>query len=138
MNVALQLFLGVVSCVVLILLARRLSPKLELRLYAVSLIIAALIYVGFTARGATFAWLALEVAGAAVFTLLALLGLKISALILAFAWALHAAWDVLLHKLLDAAFVPDWYPLTCLSFDLLLAGYLVGQAFLPVKRVPAR
>lgn len=138
MQVALQILLGAVSCLVLIFLARKLSPKHELRLYAISLIIAALIYVGFTARGATTVWLVLEIAGAAVFTLLALLGLKISTLILAFAWAAHAAWDVLLHKLLDAAFVPDWYPLACLGFDLLLAGYLVGQAFLPVKRATAR
>jgi hypothetical protein len=138
MHVALQLLLGAVSCLVLIFLARRLSPKRELRIYAIALIIAALIYVGFTARGATLGWLVLELAGLMVFTLLALLGLKISALILAFAWALHAAWDVLLHKLLNVAFVPDWYPLTCLSFDLLLAAYLVGQAFLPVKRAPAR
>jgi hypothetical protein len=138
MHVALQLLLGAISCLVLILLARRLSPKHELRLYAIALIIAALIYVGFTARGATLSWLVLELTGLMVFTLLALLGLKISALMLAFAWALHAAWDVLLHKLFDVAFVPDWYPLTCLSFDLLLAGYLAGQAFLPVKRASAR
>ncbi len=138
MHVALQLLLGAISCIVLIFLARTLSPKHELRLYAIALIIAALIYVGFTARGATLSWLVLELTGLMVFTLLALLGLKISTLILAFAWALHAAWDVLLHKLFDVAFVPDWYPLTCLSFDLLLAGYLVGQAFLPVKRAPAR
>lgn len=138
MQITLQLILGAVACLVLIFFARRLSPKRELRLYTISLIIAALIYVGFTARGATTAWLVLEIAGAVVFTLLALLGLKISALILAFAWALHAAWDVILHKLVDAAFVPDWYPLTCLSFDLLLAGYLVRQAFLPVNRAPAR
>jgi hypothetical protein len=138
MPIALQLLLGAISCFALIFLARRLGPKHELRIYAISLIIAALIYVAFTARGATATWLALEIAGAVVFTLLALLGLKISVLILAFAWAAHAAWDVVLHKLTDAAFVPDWYPLACLSFDLLLAGYLVGQAFLPVKRARAR
>ena len=138
MQIALQLLLGAASCAVFIVLVRRLGPKHELKLYAVALIIAALIYVIFTARGATFAWLILELAGLLFFTLLALLGLKVSALILAFAWAAHAAWDFLLHKLLDAAFVPDWYPLVCLSFDLLLAGYLVGQAFLPVKRASAR
>jgi len=135
MQIVLQLILGAVSSVVLITLARRLGPKPELRLYAISLFVAALIYVAFTARGATNAWLALEVAGLLAFTLLALLGLKVSALILAFAWAVHAAWDVLLHKLLTATFVPDWYPLTCLSFDLVLAIYLVGQAFLPVESV---
>jgi hypothetical protein len=62
-----------------------------------------------------------------VFTLLAWLGLKVSALILALAWAAHAAWDVLLHKLQNAAFVPDWYPLACLAFDLLLAAYIVAH-----------
>jgi hypothetical protein len=124
MPILLQLLLGALACLALIFLARRFGPKRELRLYAVSLIVAALIYVGFTARGATFSWLALEVAGLIVFTLLALLGLKMSALILALAWAAHSAWDVVLHKLMPAAFVPDWYPLTCLSFDLLLAAYI--------------
>lgn len=128
MQIFLQLLLGAAGGGVLILLARLWGAKRELRLYAISLIVAALIYVVFTARGASFNWLALEIAGLVLFTLLALLGLKASAFILALAWALHAAWDVLLHKLYDAAFVPDWYPLVCLSFDLLLAGYIAVYA----------
>jgi hypothetical protein len=127
MQIAIQLLTGALACGLLIVLARRLKPGRELRLYALSLVIAALVYVGFTARGATLKWLALELAGLAVFTLLAWLGLKVSALILAFAWAAHAAWDALLHKLPGVAFVPDWYPLACLSFDLLLAGYIVAR-----------
>lgn len=127
MQFAIQLLTGVVACGVFILLARRLKPERELRLYALSLVIAALAYVGFTARGAPLKWLALELAGLAMFTLLAWLGLKVSALILAFAWAAHAAWDVLLHKLTRVSFVPDWYPLACLGFDLLLAGYIVAR-----------
>jgi hypothetical protein len=127
MQPAIQLLIGALICGAFILLARRLMPALELRLYALSLVIAALVYVGFTLRGATLRWLALELAGLVVFTLLAWLGLKVSALILAFAWAAHAAWDVLLHKLQDAAFVPDWYPPACLAFDLLLAGYIVAR-----------
>ena len=124
MQIALQFFIGVIVCSVLIVAARVLKPERELRLYALSLVIAALVYVGFTARGAAPSWLALELAGLAVFTLLAWLALKISALILALAWAAHAVWDVALHKLLDVAFVPDWYPLVCAGFDLLLAGYI--------------
>jgi hypothetical protein len=126
-QIAIQLLTGVVACGAFILLARRLKPERELRLYALSLVIAALVYVGFTVRGATLKWLALELAGLALFTLLAWLGLKVSALILALAWAAHAAWDVLLHKLQDVAFVPDWYPLACLGFDLLLAGYIAAR-----------
>jgi hypothetical protein len=127
MQFAIQLLTGVAACGVFIVLARRLKPERELRLYALSLVIAALVYVGFTVRGAPGKWLAVELAGLAVFTLLAWLGLKISALILAFAWAAHAAWDVLLHKLTPVAFVPDWYPLACLGFDLLLAGYIIAR-----------
>jgi hypothetical protein len=127
MQIAIQLLLGVAACAAFIVLARRLKPETELRLYALSLVIAALVYVGFTLRGATLRWLAIELAGLIVFTLLAWLGLKASALILAFAWAAHAAWDLLLHKLLDVAFVPDWYPLACLAFDLVLAGYIAAR-----------
>jgi hypothetical protein len=123
----LQLLIGVIACGALIFVARRLSPERELRLYAVSLVIAALIYVGFTLRGATAAWLSVELAGLLAFTLLAWLGLKMSALILALAWTAHAAWDVLLHQLPDVAFVPDWYPVICVGFDLLLAGYIVAR-----------
>jgi hypothetical protein len=128
MRIIIQLLLGALSCIVLIVLARRMRPEHELRLYAVSLIIAALIYMGLAARGASLRWLVLELTGVLVFTLFAVLGLKMSAWILALGWALHAAWDAILHKLTEAAFVPQWYPLVCLSFDLFLAGYIIVRA----------
>ena len=124
MQAALQILIGAIACVAFIVAARQLGWKRELRLYAAGLFIAALIYVGFVARDATPRWLVIELAGLLVFTLLALAGVKISAWILAAGWAAHAFWDLLLHKLQSAAFVPDWYPLTCLSFDLLLAIYI--------------
>lgn len=124
MQIVVQLLIGLIACGALIFLARTLKPDRELRLYALSLVVAALVYVGFTARGATPAWLAIELTGLLVFTLLAFFGVKVSAWILALAWAAHAAWDMFLHLLLDVAFVPDWYPVACLSFDLLLAGYI--------------
>ena len=124
MRIVLQLLSGVAACGALIMLARNLSPERELRLYALSLVIAALIYVGFILRGAPLSWIALELAGVVLFTLLALPGAKVSAFLLAFAWAAHAAWDVILHKFLNVAFVPDWYPFVCVGFDLLMAGYI--------------
>ena len=40
---------------------------------------------------------------------------------------MHAAWDVGLHLLGGGtAFAPTWYPLLCLSFDLLVAGYITA------------
>jgi hypothetical protein len=127
MRVALQLLAGAVACAAFILLARRLAPRRELRLYALGLIIAALVYVGFVARGASAGWLALELAGLALFTLAALAGLKFSHLILAAGWAAHSLWDVLLHGMSEAAFVPGWYPAVCAGFDLLLAGYVAAR-----------
>jgi hypothetical protein len=124
MQITIQLLLGLVSGCLFIALARGLGRERELRLYAAGLFIAALIYLGFALSGATPLWLALELGGLVLFALLALLGLKISASILAPGWALHAAWDVGLHKLLDVVFVPDWYLFVCAGFDLLLAGYI--------------
>ena len=127
MPTALQLLAGALACAAFILLARRLAPRGELRLYAVGLAAAALIYVGFAARGAAAGWLTLELAGLAAFTLAAFAGVKFSPWILAAGWAAHAAWDVLLHQPSGAGFVPAWYPPVCAGFDLLLAGYVAAR-----------
>jgi hypothetical protein len=130
MPVVLQLLTGALACGLLILVARRMGPARELGIYALSLVAAALIYVGFAAWGGAGAgWLMAETGGLLVFTLLAFAGLKTSARILALGWALHAGWDGLLHKLREAAFVPDWYPFACLAFDLLLAAYIAARDF---------
>lgn len=127
MRFALQLIAGAVAGAAFVLLARRLAPRRELRLYAVGLVVAALVYVGFVARGASPGWLALELAGLLLFAPAALAGLKISHLILAAGWAAHALWDVLLHGSSEAAFVPVWYPSVCAGFDLLLAAYVAAR-----------
>src|SRR5215213_3913751 len=101
MGIVLQLLAGALACVAFIILTRRFGPGLELRLYAVALVLAALIYVGFTIRGAPLRWLVVELAGLAAFTLLAWLGLKFLTL-LALGWAAHALWDTVLHKYFDA------------------------------------
>lgn len=127
MQIAIQLLIGVIACGLFIILARRRGEAQELRLYAIALVIAALIYLGFVARDLTLGWLALELAGVILFTLLAWLGVRFSALILAAGWAVHVGWDVWLHKLMDVAFVPGWYPVICVGFDLLLAGYILAR-----------
>jgi hypothetical protein len=128
MPVALQLLAGAAACAAFIIFARRLGAERELRLYALGLVTAALVYVGFVARGASLAWLALELAGLALFSLAAFAGLRISHWILAAAWAAHAAWDVLLHGRPGAAFVPGWYPAVCAAFDLPLAAYVAARS----------
>lgn len=96
------------------------------RVFAAGLVVAAIVYVPFAMRAPdAFLWLAIELAGIGLFGGLGLLGLRSSAWWLAAGWALHPVWDVALHYLgPGAAFAPDWYAIGCVSFDLLVAGYI--------------
>lgn len=122
----LQIAVGLVLGALLILLARSLGPARELTIFAIGLLLAALIYAGFgIVGGARLPWVALEISGVPIFGLLAWLGLKRSAGWLSFGWAAHAAWDGGLHMgSATFEFVPRWYPVFCLSLDLLVAAYL--------------
>lgn len=126
MTTLLQLLIGTLACLVFVLVARQAGQKREMILYAAALMIAALIYVGFAvAGGATVSWFIIESGSLVLFSLAALFGLKWSAWVLMTGWAAHAVWDVLLHKVLEVGFVPEWYPVVCIGFDLFLAGYIV-------------
>ena len=59
---------------------------------------------------------------------LAVLGLKRSPMSLAFGWALHPVWDAGLHLMgTGATFAPSWYVVVCISFDLLVGGYIAAR-----------
>jgi len=118
----LGLFLGVAF-----LAFARTRGGAERRVLALGLLVAAVIYVGFALIGAGPAWLLVEMLGVAAYGVLAWLGLRRSPLWLAAGWALHPAWDVGLHLVgAGAAFAPEWYATACISFDLLVAGYIVA------------
>ena len=100
----------------------------ERRVLALGLFVAAVIYVGFALAGAEPVWLLVETLGVAAYGTLAWLGLRHSPLWLAAGWALHPAWDVGLHLAgIGTAFAPEWYAIACISFDLLVAGYIVAR-----------
>lgn len=120
-----HLVIGAVSAFVFIGIARRSGWEWEKRIYAAGLFIAALIYVGFAIiGGASLNWSVIELVGLIVFTLLAVLGLKLSIWLLAAGWALHGLWDALLHVAHHEHFFPEWYPVICLGFDLIVAAYI--------------
>ena len=122
------LVLGIVLGAGFLVFARRQGVQGERRLLAVGLVVAALIYVGFAVAWADAVWMMIELGGVLVFTGLAVLGLKRSALSLAVGWALHPAWDVGLHLVgAGAAFAPAWYAVACISFDLLVAAYIIAR-----------
>ena len=130
------LLAGALLASALLVLCRRLGPRGARRMLAAGLVIAAVIYLGFAAWAGTARWLALESAGVLLFGVPAWLGLRRTRFWLAAGWALHPVWDLWLHGSPGAAFVPSWYPVLCVGFDLVVALYLLGPT--PGASTPPR
>ena len=93
-----------------------------------SLVIAALIYVGFAVFSEHQAWILHELIGVAAFASFAWLAVRGSPLWLAVGWGLHPLWDAGLHLHgVGAEVAPEWYVLACISFDWLVAVYIVQR-----------
>jgi uncharacterized protein DUF6010 len=117
---------GAVLGGLVVVAARRLPPAGQARLLALGLVVAALVYVGLALAGADRRWLAVEAVGLGVFAVLGWLGVRASIWWLALGWVAHVGWDVGLHLDRSQAFVGAWYPLLCVGFDLVVAGFLIG------------
>ena len=115
---------------------------------AIFLLIAAGAYFGFAIVGREVVgthpnWMLVELAQGIVFGTMALLGLRGSPYWLAAGWALHPFWDILLHYVGPGhPFTPWTYAIACVSFDWLIAIYiviayrLVGGRRLRFREVP--
>lgn len=113
------------------------SWRRELWIYATGLAVAAAIYVIFALPTLDITWIAIETVGLVCYGLIAFVGWRVNPLALAVGWALHPAWDYLLHA--DGGghhFVPEWYVYACISFDLLVAAIIVYRV-LQQRRVAA-
>ena len=119
-----EIVAGALLGAVFVILARQQRPRSEAVLYAIGLVIAAIIYAGFAVAGAAEPrWMAIEFAGILPFAAFAWLGLRYSTWWLAAGWLAHPLWDTGLHLVSGTpAFVPSWYPIVCIGFDLLVAG----------------
>lgn len=114
---------------------RRLRRRGEVRLFAVYLFLAGVIYAASAAlTGAGARWTATEGAGLILFTLLAWFGLERPG-VLAIGWLLHAAWDGGLHLAIEQPVIGSWLPLLCLPFDLMVAAWLARVAAAGTKGV---
>src|SRR5215212_6864478 len=95
------------------------------------LFIAAGAYFGFATVGREVVgtqpiWTLVELVQVVVFGTVALLGLRGSPYWLAAGWALHPLWDVVLHYIGPGhSFTPWTYAIACVSFDWLIAIYIV-------------
>lgn len=102
------------------------AHRFETVSWAIYLVLAALIYVGFALREAGDGWMGVELGGLVVYSLLAWLGgARGRGWLLAVGWALHAGWDLIVHGGVPDQFVPHWYRWACLTYDFAAAGYLL-------------
>jgi hypothetical protein len=125
--------------VVAFLLSRFVGEIYGRALPAILLIVAGGTYVGFAVAGTPDGvWPLAEIAQALVLGILALLGLRGSPYWLVGAWAVHPLWDVLLHYFgAGREFAPAAWAISCVSFDLIIAGYLVvAHRFSLAARTP--
>jgi hypothetical protein len=132
--ILIDLALGAALALATIRVSRRMPPTKERRLYAVVLVAAAAVYLVFALRGGAGAWIGVEAAGVAAYGLVAYLGATRSAWWLAAGWLAHVGWDVTLHGASATPFVPLFYPMFCVSYDVLVAAYVVTRR----KAWPAR
>ena len=130
MTQVIALLLGTALSLGLTGLARTHPPRRERRVYAVGLLIAALLYVAFgVAGGAGAQWLALDSLGVLLYGAAAWGGLRGRHRLLAAGWAAHVVWDVPLHLGgAGAEYAPRWYPWLCVSFDLVMAGAVLASS----------
>jgi hypothetical protein len=121
---------GAVNATILVviafLLSRLVRDVVGRSLLIVFLFIAGGAYVGFAVgAGVSPAWAAAEVLHVVVFGTMGLLGLRDSAYWIAAGWALHPLWDAVLHYFGPGrSFAPASWAMSCVSFDLVLAGYI--------------
>jgi len=108
------------------------------RVFGIGLFVAGLIYVAFVTRSPEWQfWAAVESAGLVFFGILGIAGVEGNAWWLVAGWGLHPLWDVGLHYLgAGVHFVPEWYSVGCVSFDLVVASYVVRSKALSYGQEP--
>lgn len=117
---------GVVVSATAFFLSRSTTDAIGRSLLAILLVLAGGAYFGF-AWEVSPRWLFIELAQTLVLGTVALMGLRSSPYWLAAGWAAHPFWDVGLHLVGPGqSFVPATYPVACVSFDLVVAGYIVA------------
>ena len=123
MRTLLECLVGIVAAVISLALIRDYVWTTQRKLVAIWLVVAALIYPALAILRGANDQLRYEFMGVALYGALAWIGWRYSLILLAAGWALHGLWDNLTH----GAFMPAWYPMACLGFDLVLAAFIVWQ-----------
>jgi hypothetical protein len=125
------IFAAIAVIVPAFLLSRFTRDIIGRSVLVIFLFVAAGAYFGFAIMGREVVdtqpiWTLIELVQVVVFGTMALLGLRGSPYWLAAGWALHPFWDLVVHyKGPGHPFTPWTYAIACISFDWLVAIYIV-------------
>jgi hypothetical protein len=120
------LTLGVILSAILLRYVRLYSKNRQKRILSIGLIVAAGLYLAFALIWGDGTWILIEASGILIFSIFVWLANRYSYSWLAAGWAAHIAWDGFIHLYgLGQAIAPEWYVVTCISFDLILAVYIL-------------
>ncbi len=136
MDMLTALAVGVVAAGALVFAIRSEEKDVERYRLAVGLGVVAAVYAAFSMNAGPGVWVLAELAGVGLFGVIAIVGYRHSALVVAAGWMLHVGWDVM-HHVVEVRFVPSWYPDACISFDLVVAVYLAVRSWRASEAAPA-
>jgi hypothetical protein len=130
----LYLLLGVILGIIFLALAR-LRRRSDWLVVAIGLPVAALAYVGFALAAGNWSWAAYELVGVFAYGVVAWCGVRGSPRWLVLGWAAHPLWDTLLHLSGPGSNIaPRSYVVSCVTFDLLVAGFVAARSRIPSLR----
>ncbi len=104
-------------------------------LYTVTLVVIASYYGLFAVLGGSTNALFLETIAASVFIVIAAVGFRTNLWLVAAGTVGHGIFDIFHHLIIENPGLPVWWPMFCMSIDIVLGGYTA--LMLRRKRVAA-
>lgn len=119
-----EYLVGVVLAFGVSLLATVVGFDRDRAFYPTVMLVIASYYGLFAVIGGSVQTLMLELVGIAAFLLLSIIGFKITLWWVVGALAAHGVYDWFHGRLIDDPGVPSWWPMFCLTYDVVAAAYL--------------
>ena len=121
-----EIAVGVLLAALTAAVALALPRPLAAEFFAVLLALIASVYVGFGLRASRRGERHAEVAGAAGFVLVAMLGLWVSPYLWVAGLVGHGVWDLAHHPRGLRTEVPGWYPPFCAAYDWAMGAFVLA------------
>lgn len=120
----LQIFWGLVTALSLPCLVPFLRRYISMKLLAATILVAiAFIYVGFALKENSVSGIIVEVIAALAFYFMAVIGYSRKPQLIALGILLHGLWDITHHIISGLNANPDYWPVYCLTIDILWSIY---------------